>query len=109
LPHPRNYGAFTRNISKYVFDEKIISIEHAIRAASGLPAEMLGFPDRGLLKEGYVADIVVFTPDKLRDMATFTNPHQYSQGIDYVLISGKKVIDGAKYTGVLAGKPIKRQ
>jgi N-acyl-D-amino-acid deacylase len=109
LPHPRNYGAFTRNIRKYVFEEKIISMEHAIRAASGLPAEMLGFQDRGLLKEGHVADIVVFSPDKLKDIATFTNPHQYSKGIDYVLISGKLVIDRGKYTGVLAGKPIKRQ
>jgi len=106
LPHPRNYGAFTRKIRKYVIDEGVVSMEQAIRAATSLPAEMLGLKDRGLLEKGYVADIVVFDPETIRDRATFTEPHQYSEGIEYLLVNGELAIEGGKYTGALAGKPL---
>ncbi|MBN1224754.1 MAG: D-aminoacylase [Candidatus Aminicenantes bacterium] len=105
-PHPRNYGTFPRKIRNYVFLKKVISMEQAVRSSSGLPAEMLGLEDRGLLKESYAADIVVFDPERIGDKATFRDPHQYSEGIDYVLIDGKLVISDGEFTGVLAGKPL---
>jgi N-acyl-D-amino-acid deacylase len=105
-PHPRNYGTFPRKIRRYVLEKKTISMEQVIRAASGLPAEMLKFRDRGLIKESCVADIVVFDPERIRDRATFENPHQYSEGIDFVLINGQVVIRDGEFTGTLAGKPL---
>jgi len=109
MPHPRSYGTFTRKIRRYVLDKNVITMEAAIRAATGLPAEMLAFSDRGLLKEGYAADIVVFDSLTIRDTATFGNPHQYSAGIDYVFVNGKMTIRNGKYTGALAGKPLRRR
>jgi N-acyl-D-amino-acid deacylase len=106
LPHPRNYGTFPRKIRKYVLEKKLLTMEQAIRAASGLPAEMLGFKDRGQIKEGYVADLVVFDPETIADRATFEDPHQYSEGILHVLIDGLFVIHNGEFTGVLAGNPL---
>lgn len=106
LPHPRSYGAFPHKIREYVLDNDVISMEFAIRAATSLPAKMLGLEDRGLLREGYVADIVVFDPDEIRDMATFSDPHQYGVGINYLIIDGQVVIDHDEFTGTLAGRPI---
>ena len=107
LPHPRSYGAFPHKLREYVLDKQVISMPFAIRAATSLPAEVLGLEDRGLIQEGYVADIVVFDPDTISDKATFREPHQYSVGIAYLIIDGKIVIDHDEYTGVLAGKPLK--
>jgi N-acyl-D-aspartate/D-glutamate deacylase len=106
--HPRNYGTFPRKIRKYVIEEKVISMEEAIRAATGLPAEMLGLTDRGQIKEGFAADIVVFDPEKIMDKATFDSPHQYSEGIQFLLVNGEIVIADGSYNGKLAGKPIKK-
>jgi N-acyl-D-amino-acid deacylase len=106
-PHPRSYGAFPRKIRKYVFEDKIISMEQAIKAATSMPADMIGLKDRGYLKIGKVADIVVFNPGTIRDMATFAEPHQYSAGVEYLLINGNFVIDKGQYNGKLAGKPIR--
>jgi len=107
VPHPRNYGAFTRKIREYVVNKKIITMEFAIRAATSLPAEMLGLDDRGWIKEGYVADILVFDPETIRDKATWKEPHQYSQGVEYLLINGELAIDAGEYTGALPGKPVR--
>ena len=82
-------------------------MEQAIRAATSLPADMLGLRDRGKLEEGYTADILVFDPNKIEDKATFTMPHQYSVGIQYLLINGKVVIEEGNYNGMLAGKTIR--
>jgi N-acyl-D-aspartate/D-glutamate deacylase len=106
LPHPRNYGTFPRKIRRYVLEKNLLSMEHAIRSSSGLPAEMLGFTDRGLIEEGYMADIVVFDPETITDKATFDDPHQYSEGIIHVLISGVPVIHNGEFTGTLAGSPL---
>lgn len=106
LPHPRNYGTFPRKIRRYVLDKNLLTMEQAIRSASGLPAEVLGFKDRGQIKEGYVADVVVFDPETIADKATFDNPHQYSEGVLYVLISGVPVIKNGQFTGALAGSPL---
>ncbi len=107
-PHPRSYGTFPRKIRTYVLDKKILSMDQAVRAATGLPAEMLGFSDRGLLKQGFVADIVVFDPNTIQDNATYSDPHQYSSGIIAVLISGKPVIEKSQYNETLAGKPLRK-
>lgn len=107
MPHPRNFGAFTRKIRKYVLEDEIISMEQAIRAATALPAQMLGLADRGMVSEGYVADMVVFDPLKIRDKSTFQDPHHYSEGIVYLFISGIPVIDEGKYTGKLAGRTLR--
>ncbi len=106
-PHPRNYGTFPRKIRKYVMEDSLISMEFAIRAATSLPAKMLGLSDRGQISEGYVADIVVFDPETIRDIATFTDPHQYSKGIIYLLVNGQIVIEDEVYNGVLAGKTLR--
>lgn len=107
-PHPRSYGTFPRKIRSYVLDKKILSMEQAVRAATGLPSEVLGFSDRGLLKEGFVADIVVFDPDSIQDRATYSDPHQYSSGILAVLISGIPVIEETRYNGTLTGQPLRK-
>lgn len=107
-PHPRSYGTFPRKIRTYVLEKEILSMEQAVRAATGLPAEMLGLSDRGLLKRGFVADIVVFDPDSIQDNATYSDPHQYSSGIFAVLISGKPVIENGEYNGTLTGKPLRK-
>jgi N-acyl-D-aspartate/D-glutamate deacylase len=106
--HPRNYGTFPRKIRKYVIEEKVISMEEAIRAATSLPAEVLGLKDRGKLKEGFAADVVIFDPDKITDKASFESPHQYSEGVQFLLINGEIVIEDDVYSGKLAGKPIKK-
>src|SRR5581483_4499327 len=106
VPHPRSYGCFPRKIGRYAIEDKIISLEQAIRSASGLPADILKLKDRGYLKAGYVADIVIFNPTDYRDTATFDNPHQYATGVRYLFVNGKLAIDEGKYTGALAGKVI---
>ncbi len=84
-------------------------MEQAVRAATALPADMLGLKDRGLIKQGFVADIVVFDPETIRDKATFTEPHQYSEGIKYLLVNGRLVLENGEYSGTLAGKPLKHE
>jgi len=107
FPHPRSYGTFTRKIRKYVIGDEWITMEQAIRAATGLPAEVLGLDDRGRLKKGFAADIVVFDPDEISDKATYENPHQYSVGIRFLVINGEIVIEDGSYNGKLAGIPIR--
>jgi N-acyl-D-amino-acid deacylase len=106
-PHPRAYGAFPRILRKYVREEKKLSLEDAIRKFSALPAARLRLADRGVLKAGMWADVVVFDPETVRDLATFENPNQLSQGMDYVLVNGVPVIDGGKMTGALPGKVLR--
>ena len=81
-------------------------MEQAIRSASGLPAEMLGFTKRGQIKEGYIADVVVFDPESIADKATFGDPHHFSEGILHVLISGVSVIKNGEFMGAFAGSPL---
>jgi N-acyl-D-aspartate/D-glutamate deacylase len=107
FPHPRSYGTFPRKIREYVLNRKWITMEQAIRAATSLPAEVLGLEGRGKLKEGFAADIVVFDPDKITDKATYDDPHRYSEGILYLMINGKLSIENGNYNGQLAGKPIR--
>jgi len=106
-PHPRAYGTFPRILCKYVREEKKLTLEDAIRKFSALPAQRMRLTDRGVLKEGMWADIVIFDPATIHDVATFENPNQLSQGIDYVLVNGIPVIDGGKMTGSRPGKVLR--
>ena len=103
-PHPRAYGTFPRILSKYVREDKALSLEDAIRKFSALPAQRMRLTDRGVLKAGMWADIVIFDPTTVHDRATFDNPNQLSEGMDYVLVNGVPVIEQGKMTGALPGK-----
>ena len=102
--HPRKYGTFPRKLRKYVFDEHVITLPFAIRASTSLTAERFGLKQRGLLKAGYFADVVVFDPKTIRDEATFEHPEVFSSGIRYVLVNGKIALDNGKLTDTLAGR-----
>jgi N-acyl-D-amino-acid deacylase len=106
-PHPRAYGTFPRILRKYVREEKALTLEDAIRKFSALPAQRLRLTDRGVLKAGMWADVVIFDPATVRDLATFDNPNQLSEGMDYVLVNGVPVIDQSKMTGALPGKVLR--
>jgi len=106
-PHPRAYGTFPRILRKYVREEKKLSLEEAIRKFSALPAQRMRLADRGVLKQGMWADVVVFDPETVRDLATFENPNQLSQGMDQVLVNGVLVIDGGRMTGALPGRVLR--
>ena len=103
-PHPRAYGTFPRILSKYVREEKALTLEDAIRKCSALPAQRMRLTDRGVLKQGMWADVVIFDPATVRDRATFDNPNQLSEGMEYVLVNGVSVIEQGKMTGKLPGK-----
>ena len=106
-PHPRAYGTFPRILAKYVREEKVLTLEDAIRKFSALPAQRMRLTDRGVLKAGMWADVVIFDPATVKDRATFDNPNQLSQGMDYVLVNGVPVLDQGKMTGALPGKVLR--
>lgn len=106
-PHPRAYGTFPRILRKYVREEKKLTLEEAIRKFSALPAQRMRLTDRGVLKQGMWADVVAFDPETVRDRATFDDPNQLSEGMDYVLINGVPVIENGKMTGALPGKVLR--
>ena len=106
-PHPRAYGTFPRILAKYVREEKILTLEDAIRKFSALPAQRMRLTDRGVLKAGMWADVVIFDPATVHDRATFDNPNQLSEGMEYVLVNGVPVIDQGKMTGALPGKVLR--
>src|SRR5712692_3453120 len=106
-PHPRAYGTFPRILRKYVREEKKLTLEDAIRKFSALPAQRMHLADRGVLKAGMWADVVIFDPATVHDMADFENPNQLSQGMEFVLVSGVPVIEQGKMTGALPGKVLR--
>ena len=106
-PHPRAYGTFPRILRKYVREDKVLSLPDAIRKFSALPAERMRLADRGVLKTGMWADIVIFDPATVQDRATFDKPNQLSEGMDYVLVNGVAVIDEGKMTGARPGKVLR--
>lgn len=106
-PHPRAYGTFPRILRKYVREEKKLRLEEAIRKFSALPAQRMRLTDRGVLKAGMWADVVVFDPETIRDLATFDSPNQLSEGMQYVLVNGVPVIDQGKATNALPGKVLR--
>jgi N-acyl-D-amino-acid deacylase len=106
-PHPRAYGTFPRILRKYVREEKKLSLPDAIHKFSALPAQRMRLTDRGVLKQSMWADVVIFDPETVRDLATFENPNQLSQGMEYVLVNGVPVIDQGKMTGALPGRVLR--
>lgn len=103
-PHPRCYGAFPRYIDQYVKEKKLLGLEDAIRRMTSMPATRLGIQDRGLIREGLKADLTIFDPEKVKDTATYSDPHSYPEGIIHVIINGKITIEKGKHTGALSGE-----
>ena len=109
LPHPRFYGTYPRILGRYVREEPaLLTLESAINKMTGLPAARMGMKERGLVKEGLVADLVIFDPDTVIDNATWEDPHQYPTGIPYVLVNGVAVVDCGKHTGTMPGTVLRR-
>ena len=106
-PHPRAYGSFARVLAKYVREEKVITLEEAIRKLSGLPAKNLKLDRRGELQEGYFADVVVFDPETIQDHATFVEPHQYATGVLHVFVNGVQVLKDGEHTGATPGRVVR--
>jgi N-acyl-D-aspartate/D-glutamate deacylase len=105
-PHPRNFNGIPRFIKKYVLDEKLISLEEGIRRLTGLPAEIFRIKDRGLIKEGYVADLTIIDPEIIRDTGTYDLPARKPQGIEYVLIGGKFAVNRGEFIDIRAGRAL---
>lgn len=107
--HPRAFGSFTRVLGKYSRDEGVLTLEEAVRRMTSLPANRLGLHDRGRIAPGMAADLVIFDPQRISDLATFEKPLQLSEGVDYLLVNGKLGIDDGRATGVLAGKVLRHE
>jgi N-acyl-D-aspartate/D-glutamate deacylase len=108
VPHPRSYGTFPRKIRHYVLEKGVVDLPFAIRSMTSLPAQVYRIPDRGLLREGMAADVVVFDLEAIRDRATFTAPHQLSEGMVHVFVNGEAAILDGEFTGVLAGRVLRK-
>jgi len=106
-PHPRTYGTFARVLGRYVRNRNILSLEEAIRKMTSLPANILSIDRRGLIKEGYYADISIFDPATIIDKATFDDPHQYAEGINSVIVNGKIVVENGAHNGNRPGKVLR--
>ena len=106
MPHPRGYGTNARVLGKYVRVDKVLTLEEAIRRMTSLPAQKFQLADRGLLKTGFAADIVIFDENEVQDVSTFDKPHAYSKGFHYVIVNGQLTVDNEKHTGVRSGKAL---
>ena len=107
-PHPRWYGTFPRVLGEYVRERGVLTLEDAVRKMTSLPADHMGMSERGVLSEGMMADIVVFDPETVVDRSTFQDPHQYPEGIDFVIINGIVVVDDGVFSDVRAGRVLRR-
>ena len=108
-PHPRWYGTFPRLLGKYVRQDRVLTLEEAIRKMTSLNAAKLGIKDRGTLKEGMKADVAIFDPQRVIDKATFENPAQYPEGIEFVVVNGTAVIDRGKHLGAKPGRVLRNR
>jgi N-acyl-D-amino-acid deacylase len=106
--HARFYGSYPRKFRHYALQRGVVSVEHAVRSSTSLPAQILGMQDRGLVRAGLAADLAVLDLERIRDLSTFENPHRHSEGVDYVLVSGRFVVDAGKLTGELAGSVLRK-
>jgi len=109
VPHPRGYGTNARILGQYVREKKILSLEEAIRRMTSLPAQKFKLKDRGLLKEGFAADVVIFDEKEVADLSTFKQPHQYSKGFKWVIVNGEVVVEEGVHIGVRSGKTLRLQ
>jgi len=105
--HPRSYGTHPRILGKYVREEKILPLEEAIRKMTSLPAQKLGLRDRGMIREGVWADVVIFDPKRVVDEGTYEDAHRYPKGVEYVLVNGEVVVEKGEHTGALPGKVLR--
>jgi N-acyl-D-amino-acid deacylase len=103
VPHPRNFGTFPRVLGRYVREQHVLTLEQAVHKMSGLTASQLRIPNRGVIRDGYAADLVIFDPATVADRATFTDPFQYPVGIDTVIVNGQVVLDEGRHTGAHPG------
>ncbi|MEY3349503.1 MAG: hypothetical protein RLY46_1542, partial [Bacteroidota bacterium] len=103
MPHPRGYGTNARVLARYVREQKVIGLEEAIRRMTSLPATKFNFKDRGLIMEGKYADLLIFDENTIQDKSIYENPHQYTNGIEYVFVNGKPVIENGKHNGTRSG------
>jgi len=108
VPHPRSYGSFPRKIREYVVERGVIDLAFAIRSMTSLPAQVYRIPDRGLLREGMAADVVVFDLGRVREKGTFTDPHQMAEGMVHVFVNGQAAIRDGEFTGALAGQVLRK-
>jgi N-acyl-D-amino-acid deacylase len=108
VPHPRAYGTFARVLGVYVREKQVLTLEEAVRKMAGFPARRMGLADRGILRSGMKADVVVFNPVTVKDMATFEKPHQYAEGVAAVVVNGQVALENGKMTGTRAGRALKR-
>ena len=106
-PHPRAYGSFARVLGKYVRDEKVLTLQEAIRKLAALPAQNMRIDRRGELKQGFYADVVVFDPETIQDHATFIEPHQYATGMVHVFVNGQQVLKDGEHTGATPGRAVR--
>jgi N-acyl-D-aspartate/D-glutamate deacylase len=109
VPHPRSYGAFTEKIERYVIKEAVLDLPTAVRSMTSLPSAVYGLNNRGILKKESIADIVIFDPQKMRTPATYTSPHQLSEGVIHLFVNGKAAILYGQFTDVLAGKVLRKK
>jgi N-acyl-D-aspartate/D-glutamate deacylase len=108
FPHPRSYGAFPRVLARYVRERGVLTLEEAVRKMTSLTAQRLGIPDRGVVRAGAFADLVVFDPARIRDVASYTDPHHYSVGVTHLLVNGELVIERGALTGKTPGRALVR-
>ena len=108
-PHPRYYGTFPRVLGKYCREEKVFDLPTAVKKITSMPANKLGLSKRGIIATGNYADITIFNPKTVIDNATFANPHQYTIGIEYVIVNGKVTIKNGKHTGERSGRVLRHR
>ena len=108
-PNPRSYGTFPYVLGQLVREEGVLRLEEAVRKMTAIPAQRLGLSDRGILRDGMKADIVMFDPHRVAARATFEEPKQYPEGIDYVMVNGQLVIDNGVHTGAMSGRALRSQ
>ena len=107
--HPRKYGTFTRKLREYVYTQKLVSLPFAVRNSSALTAEIFRIPERGLIREGYFADVIVFDPQTVSDRATYEQPELLAEGMRYVIVNGRVAVENGTYTGVFAGRALRKK
>jgi N-acyl-D-aspartate/D-glutamate deacylase len=108
VPHPRSYGAFPRKIGLYVMDKGTVTLEHAIRSMTSLPALVFQIPDRGILRAGAAADVVIFDLNRVKDTAEYTDPHQLAEGMVWVFVNGVPTIASGEFSGALSGRVLQK-
>jgi len=108
VPHPRAYGTFARVLGVYVREKHVLTLEDAVRKMSSFPAQRMGISDRGVIRPGLKADVVLFNPTTIIDKATFDRPHQYAEGVSTVIVNGRVTFEGGRMTGERAGQALRR-